>query len=1808
MTRMFRNVLTVSATVAFTTCTAQWTQLDLNTDIALLGVEYRADGNVWIGAYDTIHYSTDAGDTFGKRPVLVTEFGNNTIIGGYGELHVFDPSTAVISGLVTLGDAEIILRTTNGGLSYNVVHNEQVGLLDEVRDIDFSLAPIGLAVCTEGRILRTTDNGLTWTAVPSGTNELFSSIAHVGGTTYLAGTTFGPMLRSTDGGLNWSVVPGVTSMQHLAAQGPVCYAGTGGGTILFSDDGGLTWEQRYDFGTSIDVLQVLDNNTILVGRPEGLYRSTTGGLYWEIFDLPGFEPLNDMDFRDATNGIAVGSNGYAIRTGNGGGAALPVFELNAPSGSVCPGVELDFQATGDPMWTYNWIVDGSLSGTGPSFTTQFTATGDHEVEVQVSNGTGTVTETVSFNVPESPFVAPFAASANPDTICANGNLPIDLPASQTGVQYRMWRNGTPTGSLVTGDGGALTWTLNNVQATDVISAVGISTTACGSDTAFAPIAFTVFNGSPGTSFALAEDSLCVPGSAQLVVLNAQGPGYSYFYDCSGLPDSPEQPGNGGTLTFDTPLIPDDSPGQYSFLLRVRYTNLTCTASLPGEALLRVFDNAFTSTLADTTIVVGQTINADCTPGNHNVILWDFGAGATPPTFSGEDPPAVTFAVPGVSTVTVNAAIGSGSCSAEETASVTVVPLAATTDLPSCGSGTTDGGLFISDMYLDRFNNVYLTGQQSNNFGGSRQFFAMKLDSTGNTVWDYRHPVGGNNPSFGIGITADQEGNAYVTGQSPNVFLTVLGHPLQHSDFLLKFDRQGLPVWNIASPELRMRGLTCTADNTIWMAGHGAWNGGLLMLPDGTEYHFPAAEQETEGGEAFLVGIDPNGHILEAESFGRAFHPDSAATGFAIDFDQGTADPQVLYRTDPRVEALPDGELLLSGIYGAQRAPLTYAFGDIAVVNNAPLDSTWNRSQVYVARYAPASGFAQAIGLLGGGIATLQRLELAVDGSFYLTGLARNALVHGSTAQELALPEDGSDGPLHGFIAKASASGASIWRSAADAFDPFDLSVTEDGATFHVLASFNGNGAIPVTSGALTGLVSAGGADHMLVRYTEDGIVLSVDQRGSSTGDHGYRMRPDACGNLHLAAVSGFTGNYTVTDPMTCNGCTGNVSVEVVGTSACGGICYGGYDPASRDVALDGLRLSVVDPMLSGPRDLIIDLSGQGLVTATSIELGYRINGGAPSSFDWTGSLAYAQLVQDVAIASPDLGAVNHYTIDVWINTVNGSPDDSRWNDTLRIEQIVCAAPIVGSYTLGTVGDDFPSFNAANDVLVTCGVDGSTHIVVEDGTYYGQLSMGHIAGATANDTIVFRSASADSSAVRLHAYRRYATDFDLWSFTDGADHVTLQDLSLFGNTGVALNHRVVGIHDDHERLRFNRCLLQQRPDRFGFCMTEGSASPGTDLRLEDCIFRNGGWGFLSNNPSQSGNDEGMLIRGCFFDGQFDTGLSALYRINGLVVENNRVFTDRYHPEVLGYSGLHVGFPDCGPMVVRGNSLLRAVPQDTVNMVGAIALFEPGGAGTGRSLIANNMIVSQYTAPGLPSPGIQLSMRQANAKGDFINNSFGARVVVSIFDQMGEFVFRNNIVTSQNLVMSMFFNQDSSLFIFEDNVYWSEDPAYNATPFRINWDTLTMAQRQAGWGWDLNADQVEPVFISDTDHHLAADANTFFCTTSPLVPTDIDGDLRGQVLTRQGADEGDASVGYADKEVRNGPWLWPNPNKGTFSISDVEGTLLELRIMDPGGRMVERASPVHPGGGTFGLDLAPGAYHAQAITENGGVQVIPFIVTP
>jgi len=73
-----------------------------------------------------------------------------------------------------------------------------------------------------------------------------------------------------------------------------------------------------------------------------------------------------------------------------------------------------------------------------------------------------------------------------------------------------------------------------------------------------------------------------------------------------------------------------------------------------------------------------------------------------------------------------------------------------------------GGDYVSDIALDRYGNVYITGGSS---GIHLDYATIKYSSNGDTVWVRRYNGTGNHTDYAIGITVDVSGNVYVTGGS-----------------------------------------------------------------------------------------------------------------------------------------------------------------------------------------------------------------------------------------------------------------------------------------------------------------------------------------------------------------------------------------------------------------------------------------------------------------------------------------------------------------------------------------------------------------------------------------------------------------------------------------------------------------------------------------------------------------------------------------------------------------------------------------------------------------------------------------------------------------------------------------------------------------------------------------------------------------------------------------------------------------------------------------------------------------------------------
>jgi len=200
-----------------------------------------------------------------------------------------------------------------------------------------------------------------------------------------------------------------------------------------------------------------------------------------------------------------------------------------------------------------------------------------------------------------------------------------------------------------------------------------------------------------------------------------------------------------------------------------------------------------------------------------------------------------------------------------------------------------------DIAVDAAGNVYLTGTTNSDafptvapfdatYGGDRDGFVARLNASG-TALSYSTYLGGEGIDLGLGIAVDDDGSAYVTGQSrSSTFPTV--NPIQTGNFLTtvsgdafvsKFDPTGsqLAYSTFLGGRRADLGAAIAVD-----AGGNAYVGGWTASDD-----FPtrAPLQENLFGftDAFVAKLNPAGSELVYSTYLGGAGPDTAA-GIAVD--------------------------------------------------------------------------------------------------------------------------------------------------------------------------------------------------------------------------------------------------------------------------------------------------------------------------------------------------------------------------------------------------------------------------------------------------------------------------------------------------------------------------------------------------------------------------------------------------------------------------------------------------------------------------------------------------------------------------------------------------------------------------------------------------------------------------------------------------------------------------------------------------------------------------------------------------------------
>ncbi|MGD8782011.1 MAG: YCF48-related protein [Ignavibacteria bacterium] len=254
----------------------------------------------------------------------------------------------LISGteLWAVGDEGVVLHTTDGFETFSEV---SVGTEEDLAKIFFLDQNHGWIGAENGSVFYTTDGGANWTEssftdlVPSDFSfSYFNELSFVNqqkGFVLAGKYGFTYLIVTNDGGSTWSIKDSISaSWSNISFynENVGIVGGDAKGTQRYTTDGGTTWAVGDSAVTSpfgdCEIHWFNENEVIYLGQGNEfwnltitIFKSSDGGKTWVdksataagLYDRP-----QGIYFKDASNGIAVGNNGFSkmfiFKTNDGG--------------------------------------------------------------------------------------------------------------------------------------------------------------------------------------------------------------------------------------------------------------------------------------------------------------------------------------------------------------------------------------------------------------------------------------------------------------------------------------------------------------------------------------------------------------------------------------------------------------------------------------------------------------------------------------------------------------------------------------------------------------------------------------------------------------------------------------------------------------------------------------------------------------------------------------------------------------------------------------------------------------------------------------------------------------------------------------------------------------------------------------------------------------------------------------------------------------------------------------------------------------------------------------------------------------------------------------------------------------------------------------------------------------------------------------------------------------------------------------------------------------------------------------------------
>lgn len=608
-------------------------------------------------------------------------------------------------------------------------------------------------------------------------------------------------------------------------------------------------------------------------------------------------------------------------------------------------------------------------------------------------------------------------------------------------------------------------------------------------------------------------------------------------------------------------------------------------------------------------------------------------------------------------------------------------------------------------------------------------------------------------------------------------------------------------------------------------------------------------------------------------------------------------------------------------------------------------------------------------------------------------------------------------------------------------------------------------------------------------------------------------------------VSGFTGqpggpiNWRFSDQFTTGRTLGSSSSSP--TSILAAFIYGGAYRTDIRLKLEmpySLQNDAGIAEISSPTNgisanipfyLTVKLKNYGVDTLDIVTVKWSVDGVQNGVALLSSSLLQNQVSTVINLDTITLPAGVH-RIKVWTESPNSLVDQNIANDTAYFSTMACSGPLAGTYQVGQ-GGNFASFGDAVIALHQCGVSGPVVFDVSAGTYYEHIKIGSIVGASAVNTITFKSANGDSSSVLLK-FSNAGNQNNYLVKLEGTKYLTFSALS-FNNQSNSYAKTLV-LSQNCSNLKISNCRLigatTNIMDENQSIIFADSASVDSAIIIKNNYFTDGYQGIYLRGTSISNLARNILIESNVFENQAVLALNLKY-LNAPAILSNDIFTNKLSISSQGVSFTHLK----NKWRFEGNKV------DLITGNRAVAIWNCNSSNGSEAQFFNNMISAGGSV-------LNYLIDFENGSGvKFYNNSFhkfanttGSVFYINTFPSSAttdSLYFKNNIFansTSTGYIINLEYSIGTRKLVFNNNDYFTGSTTFSkngsaVAPDFIAWKTSI--------NQEVNGLNANPAFVSNNNLHITNFYLKGMGASLPEVSVDFDGNPRNTANPTIGAHE-------------------------------------------------------------------------------------------